>query len=382
MKDGSRMKIGYFIRSYVLEDRFGKPAVSGGVKIVSQHVKILNEMGYETFLITKKVETQLSLAELNLYGKPTVVKTDDDIPDCDVYIGAMYTDVKMLFQRGKGKIVHLCEGYEPIDYLSRIKGEVVPEKYSRKGILSVFDRYFNLLKFKKRVKEIESIYALPTVKAAISKHLVELIERRFHQKCFLIQSGIDSNVFYPNEERIWGGGGRIRVLSVGPTSVGFKGIPDALEAIRMLKARGVNVEFTRVSTHPPLEREEVGKVVDRYHINLREGEMAEIYRNTDIFISSSLEGEGLGLPALEALASGVPSILTEISSYKNFGTQRDFAYFVPTHRPDRIAEGILALIEDRNLRERCRERGISVSKEFTLERTKKDLLDFVKELAG
>ncbi len=375
------MKIGYFIRSYVLEDRFGKPAISGGVKIVSQHVQMLNEMGYEALLITKKVETDVSLAELNLYEKPTVVKTDDEIPDCDIYMGAMYSDVKMLFQRGKGKIGHLCEGYEPIDYLSRIKGEVITEKYSRKGILSLFGRYVNLLKFRKRVKEIESIYALPTVKAAISKHLAELIEKRFRQKCFLIQSGIDSGVFYPSEERIWGEGGKVRVLSVGPISVGFKGIPDALEAIRILKARGIDLEFTRVSTHPPSEREEAGNVVDRYHINLKEKEMAEIYRNTDIFISTSLEGEGLGLPALEALASGVPSILTEISSYRNFDSRKDFAYFVPTHRPDRIAEGVLALIEDRGLRERCRERGMRVSKEFTLDRTKKDLLNFVKQLS-
>jgi glycosyltransferase involved in cell wall biosynthesis len=374
------MKIGYFIRSYVLEDKYGKPVFSGGVKIISQHVKILNEMGYETFLITKNIKTNLNLAELNLYQKPTLVKTDDDIPNCDIYMGAMYSDVKMLFQRGKGKIVHLCEGYEPIDYLSRIKGEMVTERYLRKGILSIFGRYIDILKFKKRVKEIESIYALPTVKAAISKHLAELIERRFRQKCFLIQSGIDPSIFYPDEERIWGGSGKIRILSVGPISVGFKGIPDTLQSIKILKDKGIKLEFTRVSTHPPSEREEVGKVVDHYHINLKEKEMAELYRNTDIFISSSLEGEGLGLPALEALASGVPSIFTEISSYKNFDVRRDFAYFVPTHRPDRIAEGVLTFVEDRRLRERCRERGIAVSKEFTLERTKKDLLNFIKEL--
>jgi alpha-1,3-rhamnosyl/mannosyltransferase len=100
----------------------------------------------------------------------------------------------------------------------------------------------------------------------------------------------------------------------------------------------------------------------------------------DIFISSSLEGEGFGLPAMEALASGIPSILTEISSYLNFDEKKDFAYFVPTHRPDKIAEGILTFIEDRELRERCRERGMSVSKGFTLERTKQDLGNFMKRL--
>jgi glycosyltransferase involved in cell wall biosynthesis len=64
----------------------------------------------------------------------------------------------------------------------------------------------------------------------------------------------------------------------------------------------------------------------------------------------------------------------------NFHEKKDFAYFVPTHRPDRIAEGVLTFIEDRRFRERCREGGINISKEYTLERTKKDLLNFVEKI--
>ncbi len=373
------MKIGYFIRNYVLKDSYGKSAISGGVKVVSQHVKLLNEMGYETLLVTRNMQMDSNLTELNLYEKPTLVKTDDDIPDCDIYVATLYSDVKGLFQRGKGKVVHLCQGYEPIDLTSRIEEESITEKYLRKGVFSIW-RYVDVLKFKKRIKEIESIYALPTVKAAVSKHLAELIQKRYHQKCSLIQNGIDPNIFYPKERRIWGENGRIRILSVGSINVGFKGIPDTLQSIKILRDKGIKMEFIKVSPHPPSEREEVGKVVDQYYINLKEQEMAELYRDTDIFISSSLEGEGFGLPAMEALASGVPSILTEISSYKNFHEKRDFAYFVPTHQPDKIVEGVLTFIEDRRFRERCRERGISVSKGFTLERTKQDLLNFIKGL--
>jgi glycosyltransferase involved in cell wall biosynthesis len=148
-----------------------------------------------------------------------------------------------------------------------------------------------------------------------------------------------------------------------------------------LKNKGIRLEFIRVAPHPPSDREEVGTLVDRYFVNLKEKEMANLYRSTDIFISSSLEGEGFGLPAVEALASGVPSILTEISSYKNFNEKRDFAYFVPTHRPDKIAEGVLAFMEDGEFRTKCIEKGTGVAKAFTLERTKQDLLNFMKNLS-
>lgn len=337
-------------------------------------------MGFEASLLTRNVQAD-NLRELNLFEKPILLKNDADFPACDLYVATLYSDVRELYVKRGGRVAHLCQGYEPIDYESRIKGEVITEKYSRKGLLSLW-RYADKWKFKRRIMEIESIYALPTAKAAVSRHLVELIEKRFGQSCFLIRNGIDPTIFYPGRGRTWGEHGKIKILSVGPINVGFKGIPDTLQAVKILKEKGVQIEFIRVSPHPPSAREELGKVVDRYYMNLKEREMGELYRNVDIHITSSLEGEGFGLPAMEALACGVPSILTEISSYKNFDEKRDFAYFVPVHRPDRIAEGVLALIRNQELRERCRKRGLEVAKRFTLEKTKEDLSNFIKGFRG
>jgi len=372
------MRIGYFIKNYVLKGSDGKPAISGGVKVVSQHVKLLNEAGIETFLFTRNVQTDSNLAELNLYDRPIVLGKEEDIPDCDLYIGTVFSDVKMLFQRKKGRVAHLCQGYEPIDYASRIQEGVISEKYQRKGLLSLW-KPFDRWKFKRRIKEIESIYALPTIKAAVSRHLVELIQKRYGQPCFFIQNGIDPKIFYPNPRRTWAEEGKIKILSVAPLQVGFKGVPDTLMAIKMLKEKGAPIEFIRVSPHPPSGQEELGKIVDQYHMNLNEWQMGELYRNADLFISSSLEGEGFGLPAMEALASGVPSILTEISSYLNFDEKKDFAYFVPVHRPDRIAEGVLTIQQDPGLRERIREKGLKVAQHHTIEITKETLLNFIEE---
>ncbi len=121
-------------------------------------------------------------------------------------------------------------------------------------------------------------------------------------------------------------------------------------------------------------------IVDRYLVGLNEDEMADLYRETDIYISTSLTGEGLGYPAIEALACGVPSILTEIPSYMDLDDRRDFACFVPVHRPDLVAEGIIKLIKDKAYRDMCIQRGFEVAAQYTLERTKKDLRDFFERL--
>lgn len=371
------MRIGYYIRNYVLKGQDGKPAISGGVKVISQHVKMLNQAGIEALLFTRKVETDIPLSELNMYDRPVILRENEDLPDCDLYVGSLFRDVKMLFQRGRGKIIHLCQGYEPIDFTARLIGGEVSEKYSRKSLMSLWqlaDRW----KFRKRVREIESIYALPTVKVAVSKHLVTLIEQRYQQPCFLIPNGIDPKIFFSNQDRVWGQGGKIRILSVGPIHVGFKGIPDTLQAIKILREKKVPIQFIRVSPHPPSPTEELGKVVDEYYMNLKEQEMGELYRTIDIFISSSLEGEGFGLPAMEALASGVPSVLTEISSYLNFDEKKDFGFFVPVHRPDLIAEGVIRIIENSKLREGLQERGMVVAANYTIDHTRERLLSFIK----
>jgi glycosyltransferase involved in cell wall biosynthesis len=250
------------------------------------------------------------------------------------------------------------------------------EKYLRWGVVSILRQYLDILKSKRKIGRVESVYALPTVKAAVSKHLVDLKVTTYWKRCFFIQNGIDKEVFYPNGQRVWGENGSIRVLSVGSMHVGFKGIQDILGAVKWLKNKGLNVHLVRVSPTRPSEEELDRGIVDEFYEGLKEKEMAALYRNADIFVSSSFEMEGFGLPAMEALASGVPSILTEISSYKSFDKEKDFAYFVPTHRPDKIVEGVLTFMENKEFRKKCVQGGLRVARNYTLETTKKHLLNF------
>jgi glycosyltransferase involved in cell wall biosynthesis len=362
------MKIAYFIRNI---------GVSGGVKVILQHVMMLKEEGYDVTLFTQHVKDSWDLKETPVIMEPDNLKT---LSGFDIIVASAYNDVKKLFMSGAKKLVHLCQGYEPIDYLSRIAGESTGERYQRKGFFATLERRLDLMKFKKRIRQIEAIYALPTYKAAVSKHLVKLLEGKYGQKCTLIQNGIDLNIFQPNPQRTWGGSGKIRVLSVGSADVGFKGIVDTIDAVEFLKKKGIDIELIRVSPSLPTRRERESSLIHSYRSGLKEKEMADLFRETDIFISSSLEGEGFGLPAIEALASGVPSILTEVSTYKNFHEKIDYAYFVPTHSPKRIAQGVEKFIHDIGFRNQCVKKGLRVAAEFSLERTKKDLIRLVESL--
>ena len=285
----------------------------------------------DALLLTKRIVYDWA----DMADNAVILREDlSDMPDCDLYVATVASEVSTLYRSKGHRVAHLCQGYEPEEYGARIRGESVTERYRATGPFSFLKRAGNNLRFRRRIRRFEAAYALPTVKMAVSRHLADLIEGRYGQRCFLVQNGVDQRVFYPGAEYARGGAlpGPVRVLSTGSIHVGSKDIPDTLEAIRILKDRGCPIELTRVSPGPPSEEETKSAIVDRFLIAISEREMAALYRETDIFVSSSLEGEGFGLPAIEALLSGVPCVLTEISTYNNFSATRELSLFRP-HAP-------------------------------------------------
>ncbi|MGA3174346.1 MAG: hypothetical protein ABSE25_07990 [Syntrophorhabdales bacterium] len=150
------MRIGYFIRNI---------GISGGVKVFLQHVRMLKELGCEVVLITRRIaDDWVSVPD------DTVILNKNDsaeAPECDLYVATVASDVRRLFKNWKVRTAHLCQSYEPDEYWARIKGESVPEKYETKeNMLGWLKKCRNNLHFKRRIREYEATYRLPTIKIA------------------------------------------------------------------------------------------------------------------------------------------------------------------------------------------------------------------------
>lgn len=336
---------------------------SGGTKIIAQHVRLLKERGHDARLLTTDPKGE------ELWGVPAIrVKAyqQDLFSESDVIVGSWLRDVEAASEVEGPVVCHLCQGYEPLELSFRMKEEAIPSKYRYQGIWK--DLLFARKKwsFQRRIEKIERIYRLPTVKLAVSQALKEVIENRFGGTCIAIPNGVDPNLFLapavPNDFQA-----SLRILSVGPIDMVFKGIHDTVEAIRLLKQRSIPFEFIRVSLSPPAETEVKTGLVDRFFVGLDEREMAKLYQSSQILIAPSL-WEGFGLPVIEAMSCGVPCILTDSGSYQSLDPVMDFAYFVPPHSPEAIVEGILRIREDQPFRERIVRRGFEVAKRYTLER--------------
>lgn len=92
--------------------------------------------------------------------------------------------------------------------------------------------------------------------------------------------------------------------------------------------------------------------------------MAQAYREADIAINPSLV-DNMPNSVLEALASGVPVVSTNVGGVPFIVNDEQTALLVPAKSPDVMAEAILRLIDDSTLSEKLVDNGLAEVKKYT-----------------
>ena len=96
-------------------------------------------------------------------------------------------------------------------------------------------------------------------------------------------------------------------------------------------------------------------------------DLAPLYRGALALVMPSL-AEGFGLPAAEAMASGIPVVMTSIPSYLSFDDTHDYALFAPQENAVELGEKLIELLSDADLRQRLREREREVAEQWRADR--------------
>jgi glycosyltransferase involved in cell wall biosynthesis len=117
--------------------------------------------------------------------------------------------------------------------------------------------------------------------------------------------------------------------------------------------------------------------VDFLHF-VRNDDMPLIYNLADCFVYPSVY-ESFGLAQLEAMACGCPVIGANAGAIPEV-TDGAAILFAP-HSPDELSQAILKVTCEPKVREHLVERGLKRSMEFTWERTARQTLEVLRELA-
>jgi glycosyltransferase involved in cell wall biosynthesis len=182
------------------------------------------------------------------------------------------------------------------------------------------------------------------------------------------------------------------ILSVGRL-VEKKGIPDLVEACRILKERGVRFRCLIVGKggQERSVREKVGELglwdVIEMPGPLPQGQLLGLYRRAAVFaapcvVAGNGNRDGLPTAILEAMASGVPVVSTPVTGIPEAVVNGETGLLVPEHDPDALAAA-LELLSDPILRAKMGARARRRAEEvFDLSRNAGRLYRIFAEATG
>lgn len=190
----------------------------------------------------------------------------------------------------------------------------------------------------------------------------------------LAPPGVDTDVFRPADDG-WASTGPL--LAVGRLGDSRKGYERVIEAYRLL--------CTRIAAPPELVLAGRGRLapaclaaIDALPGNARvrvlgdvpEDELRRLFREASVFVQGSYE-EGLGIAVVEAMASGLPTVVTDTAGTRETVVDGVTGYLV--EQGERSAAGLAdglraALDKGQEMHHASRERAMQFSSRVTFER--------------
>lgn len=178
------------------------------------------------------------------------------------------------------------------------------------------------------------------------------------KKEFVISNGVDLERFSPNGPQIhWmREADKPVVLFVGRLEK-RKGLDIFLEAVK-----GLDVKPVVVGDGP------MKSGLDGYQVTFV-GEVSPedlplYYRSADIFVAPSIGGETFGIVLLEAMASGLPVIASNIEGYRNVITHGQNGLLFETGNPNSLRNQLIELLKRPSLKNILIHEGLKTAKKF------------------
>ncbi|MDX1584110.1 MAG: glycosyltransferase, partial [Thermoanaerobaculia bacterium] len=217
-----------------------------------------------------------------------------------------------------------------------------------------------------------------------TRFLENLYPREATGKIEVVHVGIEPER-YRREDELFAHTTPVRVLTIAAMKP-YKGIPFLIEACGILESQGVDFELEIIGTGPQMNqvRDSITRLglADRVRLRgaLPQDRVAERIAQADIFvlpsvIASTGQMEGIPVALMEAMAAGKAVISTSISGIPELIEHGTSGLLVDPANPDQLAEAMMRLIRDPELRSRLASSArIKVEREFDLHESVGSLL--------
>jgi glycosyltransferase involved in cell wall biosynthesis len=315
--------------NYLLEDT----VLFGGVKVVLRQADLLARLGHRVRIVTPGEAPGWHRLSADLVRVEAFRR--DLVPTADLTVATYWTTIEPALELDADETAHYCQGFEGIYTHNR----------DQHGL-------------------IEAAYRHPIPALTVAPHLADLLRERFGRPARVVTQPLEG-FFRPAPWwlRPRRPPTRPRVLVTSPFEIDWKGVRTALEALARLRDRGVGCTVVRLSQWPLSDDEKGLLVPDEFHCHLDPAEVARVIRSCHLLVAPSWRQEGFGLPLLEALASGVPAVASDIEAFRDWtdGAVR----LVRWDDPDAFADAAEEVLSTPSEWRRLRARGLQVAGRFS-----------------
>jgi len=219
----------------------------------------------------------------------------------------------------------------------------------------------------------------------VSEVALDVLRGHYRGKMRVIPNGIDIERFSPSVEpepdilRLSG----IKILYVGRMEP-RKGFPYLLRAFEMLVPRhdlqliavGSGVEEHRYREMvPPHLKERV-----HFFGFAPPQRLPRLYRSADIFTSPAVGGETFGIVLLEAMASAIPVVASDIPGYREVLTEGKEGLFADVRDSAHYAHKLEILVRDKQLRKKMGKAGREKALSYSWEEIAARMEDVYREI--
>jgi len=186
----------------------------------------------------------------------------------------------------------------------------------------------------------------------------------------LISNGVDMKTFFPSSQK--SGEQGVKFIFVGRLNK-QKGLDGLLQGLALFSQSRLEIFNLDIVGDGP-ERDNLLKLAADLGLTgkvnfcgwLKKEEVADKYRDADLFLSYSLD-ESFGVTLLEAMACGLPVIVSDIPAYRELVDPGKNGILVPLKSPELLAEAIGTLCKDLGQREMMRNDNIEKALKYTWE---------------
>jgi len=321
--------------------------VTGGAKVIFDHANHLSDQGVKVTIVCHYPKPAWYPVRCDYRQIPFEVELAAGIPACDVIVATYWDHIQACVETGLAPVVYFEQG--DFHLFETLKPETLEIVRS----------------------QIQSAAQVVTC----SHRMADIIRERFGRDVARVfPNAVDPRVFHPNPSTGEGLPNKPYLMMMGSDAVPFKGTSDVLQAWRLVRESGMDLDLVWVSPVPLRQPE--GQV----YINPDQRLLAELYRNAAVFVSGS-RYEAFPLPPLEAMASGCPVVSTANEGVLTYAVDGQNCLLAEIGNPPSLAQQIIRLMKDEALRKRLREQGLRTAARYTWTKTTEALRDYYAGLS-